>query len=117
MIFRSPFLLGPYAPGGAQWTALDTYRLSKHNDPLEMFHSGSQVLYKGEAVTRCLGTNQSLLFPIMIYKLRRRTGAAGQASESMISGKLFNEYNEDFLTTLGDQYTVAYQQNYVWYRK
>lgn len=60
---------------------------------------------------------QSLLFPIIIYKLSRRTGATGQASISVSSGKLFNEFNNDFLTTLADYDTVAYQQNYVRYSK
>ncbi|WP_379010566.1 hypothetical protein [Parapedobacter sp. GCM10030251] len=53
----------------------------------------------------------------MIYKLYRHSGTEGQASESMISGKLFNEFDEDFLTTLGDKDTVAYQQSYVRFSK
>jgi len=117
VVFRSPFILGPYATGAVQWTALDTYRLGKHNGRLETFHSGGQLLYKGEAVIYCQGTYQSLLFPIMIYKLYRHSGTEGQASESMISGKLFNEFDEDFLITLGDKDTVAYQQSYVRFSK
>ncbi|WP_353126766.1 hypothetical protein [Parapedobacter pyrenivorans] len=115
VVFRSPFILGPAGPGEVQWTALDTYRLGKHNDPLQMFHSPGEILYKGEAVIRCEGIDESFLLPIMIYKLSRRIGDAGQASINVVSGKLFNEFNEDFLTTLGDKDTVAYQQSYVRY--
>ncbi|MGV3762686.1 hypothetical protein [Parapedobacter sp.] len=117
VVFRSPFILGPYATGAARWTALDTYRLGKHNDPLETFHSVGQLLYKGEAVIYCQGNYQSLLFPMMIYKLYRQSGTEGQSSESMISGKLFNEFDEDFLETLGDKDTLAYQQSYVRFSK
>lgn len=117
VIFRSPFILGPYETGKEPQAILDIYRLSKHNDPLQMFHSGGQILYRGEAVTYCRGTDQSLLLPVMIYKFSRRTGDSGQASIHVESGKLFNEFNEDFLATLGDRDTIAYQQSFVRYRK
>lgn len=117
VVFRSPFILGPYARGEEPQKILDTYRLSKHNDPLQMFHSGGQISYKGEVVTYCSGTDRSFLFPVMIYKLSRRSGNSGQASIRVASGKLFNEFNKDFLATLGDRDTIAYQQSYVRYSK
>ncbi|MFC7526763.1 hypothetical protein ACFQRK_22590 [Parapedobacter sp. GCM10030251] len=47
VVFRSPFILGPYATGAVQWTALDTYRLGKHNGLLETFIRGANCCIKG----------------------------------------------------------------------
>lgn len=115
VVFHSPFILGPYVRGEEPQMILDAYRLSKYNDPLQMFHSGGQISYKGEVVTYCDGTDRSFLLPVMMYKLSRRTGDSRQAGNRVASGKLFNEFNEDFLATLGDRDTIAYQQSYVRY--
>lgn len=90
-------------------TALDRHHLSKHNTPLDTARSLTGKIYTGKEIIIANGSHSSLIIPLLSVKAKRIWSNGLQGTWG---GTLFSEFNEGFLSSLGNRDTVAIQQHY-----
>lgn len=93
----------------------DVYRLCKNTDSLVPVPDGANgVAYSAKERIVLYGDYKSFKLPVLGYRIKRVIGQGTQAAASENAGLVFNEFNESFRETLGENDTVAVQQ--MWWR-
>jgi len=93
----------------------DIWRLGAHHSPLEKKILFDGFIFTGKEIRVGYGSFRSFNLPILLFKLKRQTGFEELKSVriSVNAGKWFDEFNDDFISTLTNEDTLAIQQNYV----
>ena len=91
----------------------DLWRMGIHRSPLEKILQSNGFFFTGKEYRVGYGSFKSFKLPVLLFKLKRQSSVEESKSMRMNLGNRFDEFDEDFISTLANEDTLAIQQHYV----